>query len=306
MHLPISSCSPFILRKASMKIALPKSAVTMLSLTAALGAIAMSAQAHDYPTTQAQTNAVAPQGIVVTEVNAADKVVMVDGVPAAGQEQGKKEGDGDGNRRGNNPNRNADRAAQNRAQEGERRAMFTSRIREMLTKAGFPEVATQDAIIAYIASEEEAKGALRMATRRLAGSLRREAPPERLKDLLAEYKKANDAEKKRKETARADLDTKISFSKNPRLEAILLISGILGDNNTSRFDMWMQMSRGQGQGGFNGPQRGGQGNQNGNPNGAPDGPPRPYPPASAPAPGGVPQAPTLGAVPETPAQPAAN
>lgn len=109
-----------------------------------------------------------------------------------------------------------------------RRAAFEKRVREMLAKAGFPEAATQDAIIAYMAGEEQAKNSMRNAARRLVFAVHWDVPPERLVELIGAFKKAREDNELRAKTALAELDEKIRFSTNPRLEAVLLISGILG------------------------------------------------------------------------------
>jgi hypothetical protein len=234
MYLFISSRLPFSFRYSTMKTSLLKSAVTMLCLTAAIAAASNVAIAHEN---------FAPQLSNEATINKVDTPQDEVGKKAKTEAPLNAEGAAEKKETGNEtkPNR-GDRMAQFRAAEEERRAVFAARIREVLTKAGFADTTTQDAIIAYIASEEQAKGALRNATRRLASSLRREAPPERVRDLLADYKKATDAEKARKDKSRLALDEKIGYSKNPRLEAILLISGILGDGSGFRFDMVMQRS----------------------------------------------------------------
>lgn len=109
-----------------------------------------------------------------------------------------------------------------------RRPPVEIRMRVMWTDLGI-DTASQDAIVAYIAEDEKAKGKVRDASRRLMNAIVRNLPPERMRELVAVYRAALDADKERRHAAQTALDAKIGFSLNPRLEGLLWIFGVLGD-----------------------------------------------------------------------------
>lgn len=116
-----------------------------------------------------------------------------------------------------------------------RRNGVEARLRALIGGYGYESRTTQDAIIEFLRAEEVAKRPLRDTGRRLISALRRGAPPERLRELVAEYKSATEADRARRTVAQAALDARLGFSLDPRLEAFLWISGILGDGSNSLF-----------------------------------------------------------------------
>jgi hypothetical protein len=102
----------------------------------------------------------------------------------------------------------------------------------MMSDFGIDDVGKQDALIAYLAEDEAGKATVREAGKRLFTALRREASPNRTRDLVAVYKGALDADKERRAAAQTALDAKIGFSLDPRLEAALWLFGVLGEGQT--------------------------------------------------------------------------
>lgn len=119
-----------------------------------------------------------------------------------------------------------------------------TRLRGLMTSVGIPEAGTQDALLLYLAEDEKAKNEVREAARRLMVGLRREATPERMKDLISAYKNSLENEKIRRRAAQTSLDAKIGYSANPRLEAMLWVVGVLGDGSNG-VPMYQYMGRPQ-------------------------------------------------------------
>jgi hypothetical protein len=112
----------------------------------------------------------------------------------------------------------------------ERRARLERQIREWMAKAGVNDESSQSAIIAHISGEVRARRPLRDAGRKLFQSMQADTvPEEQMRSQLAEYHAALEADKARRQAAEADLDAKIHYTQKPRLEAMLLVFGIIGD-----------------------------------------------------------------------------
>lgn len=126
-------------------------------------------------------------------------------------------------------------------------------LRRLMTQAGIGEGATQDAILEYVRADLQARQPLREQGGKLIQALRAGAvTDEQMAALVADYRAAQQVEKTRREQAEADLDAKINYSKNPRLEAMLLLSGVIGEGGG------LMMPRGFGGGGRGGGPGGGQ------------------------------------------------
>jgi hypothetical protein len=120
----------------------------------------------------------------------------------------------------------------NRGDKGnnEKRRNPEENMRKLLTQAGVNDDATQNAIFNYIKDDINARGPLREQGKSLYKALQAGAvTDDQLLALVTDYRAAQQAEKARREHAQADLDAKINYSKNPRLEAILLLAGLIGD-----------------------------------------------------------------------------
>jgi Ca2+-binding EF-hand superfamily protein len=103
-------------------------------------------------------------------------------------------------------------------------------LRRLMTQAGIGEGATQDAILEYVRADLHARSSLREQGTKLIQALRAGAvTDDQMAALVADYRAAQQVEKSRREVAEAQLDAKISYSKNPRLEAMLLLAGVIGE-----------------------------------------------------------------------------
>ncbi len=127
------------------------------------------------------------------------------------------------------PNANPQKLGAPKDRAAQRRAQSEMRLRALMNNLGIEAAASQDALIAYLAEDESGKIATRGAARRLEAAVRTETPPDRMRDLIAIYKAALDADRERRHAAQNALDAKIGFSLSPRLEAILWLLGVLGD-----------------------------------------------------------------------------
>lgn len=141
-------------------------------------------------------------------------------------------------------------------------------IRQGLTQLGFPQAETQDALVEFVNTQEAATRPLQEKQRALMTALvTPEATNEQVTTLMTEWTALATAEKTRRAQAIKDLDTSISYSKNPRLNALLTVFGILGDESSSSTTLTATMANlGGGRGGFGGPGPGGPGGPGGFPN----------------------------------------
>lgn len=128
----------------------------------------------------------------------------------------------------NRPNRpNRPERNQNR-QEGQRNP--EDGIRRMMQQAGVADETTQNTVLEYMKNDMQARRPLREQGQKVFRALQGGAvTDDQLAALITDYRAAQQAEKTRREQAQAELDAKIQFSKNPRLEAMLLLTGLIGD-----------------------------------------------------------------------------
>jgi hypothetical protein len=156
----------------------------------------------------------------------------------------------------------------------EQRAQMREQVVRMgLTQLGVPEKETQDALVEYMNVQEVALEPLQEKQRALLMALaNQQTTPEQITTLLTDWQTAATAEKTRRAQALKDLDTSISYTKNPRLTALLTVFGVLGDESSLSSPLGGAMmgggmgGRGGMMGGFGGGQGGrrrggGQGNQ---------------------------------------------
>ncbi|HEX9997483.1 MAG TPA: hypothetical protein VGB45_10095 [Abditibacterium sp.] len=133
---------------------------------------------------------------------------------------------GFGGRGGNRGNQNGAQAPANR--DAARRALMNS--------AGISEKATQDAIIAFMNSEETARQPVLRLARAAAASLSSqnqtqnvalEGDNSSVTRAFEAYENALVADKTRHQNALVALDEQISYSQNPRLKTFLSLVGVL-------------------------------------------------------------------------------
>ena len=105
-------------------------------------------------------------------------------------------------------------------------------VRSMLVQGGVNDVATQDAVLSYMKEDTQARRPMRELGAKLFQAMRAEGvTDEQMLALVADYRAAQQAEEGRREEAQEALDAKIHYSENPRLEAILLLAGLIGDGD---------------------------------------------------------------------------
>jgi hypothetical protein len=121
--------------------------------------------------------------------------------------------------------------------EERRQANATARergLRSLLAEAGFEQKDVQDAVVAFVNEQDQAREPLRDQAAKLMDTVTGAATGDALvPGLLAELRKNVAAEKERRKAAETALDAKINYSKQPRLEAILTVLGIIGDEAVS-------------------------------------------------------------------------
>ncbi len=146
----------------------------------------------------------------------------------------------------------------NRARRGggqDNRRNPEENVRQIMAQAGVNDEATQTAILDYIKADMQARAPLREQGKSLYNAVQAGAVTnDQLLALVTDYRSAQQSETARRKEAQADLDAKINYTKNPRLEAILLLTGLIGDGP--------MMFQGGGRGGPGG-QGGGQGPRGG-------------------------------------------
>lgn len=108
-----------------------------------------------------------------------------------------------------------------------------TQLRQQMTGAGFEDKALQDPIIAFWRVQETARQPLRDETDQLMDGLRNKtATNDEIGIMMRDVRDAVTAEKTRHDAAVKDLDAQVHYTKNARLEAILTVMGLLGDEIT--------------------------------------------------------------------------
>lgn len=134
-------------------------------------------------------------------------------------------------------------------------------LRGMMERGGFNNTAHQDAVVAFSKEQDKATEPLKAMGEKLVTAVSTMGVPDtEVARLLKEFQDAVAKEKARRKTARADLDKKISYTKQPRLEMMFTMFGLLSDDSLSMGAMMGRMFGG-GQGGPGGGQNNG-GRQN--------------------------------------------
>ena len=114
----------------------------------------------------------------------------------------------------------------------ERRQQTEERLRALMINLGITATATQDAIIVYLAEDEMGHTSVREAEKRLLTGLRRQVPPERMRDLIGDYRANLEGDRARRANAQAKLDVRVGYSLDPKLEATLWLMGVLGEGQS--------------------------------------------------------------------------
>lgn len=124
----------------------------------------------------------------------------------------------------------AEREAARAAREATRAERADRALRAALTRAGAVDAVTQDAVANYAKSEMVARQEAAEATDRVRQALRNSAVTDaQIGVLLNEMRTAAAQERTRRERTAAALDAQIGYTKKPRIEAVLMLTGLIGD-----------------------------------------------------------------------------
>ena len=130
----------------------------------------------------------------------------------------------------------------------DRAAMQAQMLQRQLERAGYTDPTMVEAVTTYMTNREAARQPIRDAANALSTALAdpnsTDADITKLTDALDT---AIDTEKTRTTGAEADLDKQVNFSKTPKLKAVLMLAGVIGD------DAAYLGPQGGGRGGFGGP-----------------------------------------------------
>jgi hypothetical protein len=103
-------------------------------------------------------------------------------------------------------------------------------VRRMLTGAGFTQTGLQDAVVSFVQKQDEAVRGLQEQARKVNQALRNGGMTEaQLATLLSDFRTEVAQERTRRARALKELDAEVGFSKQPRLDALLTMSGMIGD-----------------------------------------------------------------------------
>lgn len=174
-------------------------------------------------------------------------------VSASGAAHAQQGGNG-GNNGGGRPNWQNMTPAQRQQMMA---TMMENRTRQQLGAAGFNDKAVQDPIVDFMKAQETARMPLRDKARQLSQGLANNATNDEIIIMLRDVRDAVTEEKTRHDAAVKDLDAKVNYTKNPRLEAELTVLGLIGDESS-----YIGMGGMGGRGGRGG--RGGGGGRGGN------------------------------------------
>lgn len=141
------------------------------------------------------------------------------------QRGGNNGGGGGGGNRPNFANMTPAQREAMRAQMRERQ------LRRSLAGGGVDDTQTQDAVIAYATQESTAANLILPKIEALRAAFTNNADDKTVSSALADYRSAVKDAQTARTTAISELDKSISFSTKPKLEALLVMLGIIGDEN---------------------------------------------------------------------------
>jgi hypothetical protein len=107
---------------------------------------------------------------------------------------------------------------------------MADRLKAELTRMKITDPAQQSAVTAFLTSEMQGRMKVQEPGRKLSEALTSDTVDDaQFLGLLNDYQAALDADKTRHDEALADLKKAVDLSKNPRIEAFLLVSGSIGN-----------------------------------------------------------------------------
>ncbi|PQV63088.1 hypothetical protein B1R32_11665 [Abditibacterium utsteinense] len=130
--------------------------------------------------------------------------------------------------------------------------LIETRTKRALTAAGFTDAAVQNAVVDFIQEQASAREELQAKSAQIRTALQAQVVTDaQLAALLNNYRALSDEEAARRKKSLVALDAQIGFSAKPRLDALLLLAGITGEQ------IPMPIAGGGGFGGAAGQARGG-------------------------------------------------
>lgn len=112
----------------------------------------------------------------------------------------------------------------------QRRQEQETQLRTLMSSNGVTDAPTQDAVLTYLEDELKARAPLRQMGLKLYRALGdQNISNDQIQAMIADYQNAQDLENQRRTKSQSDLDAKIHYTKNPRLQGLLLLMGVLGD-----------------------------------------------------------------------------
>ncbi len=116
---------------------------------------------------------------------------------------------------------------QRRARERQRKA---ENLRRTMSSLGFDDRALQDEVLRYIVSEVRARGQVRRQGQQLYTVLRDSHQSDaQVRAALSQYQGVVEADRARRREAENTLNDRIGFRSKPRLEAMLVLFGVIGN-----------------------------------------------------------------------------
>jgi hypothetical protein len=155
--------------------------------------------------------------------------------------------------------------------------MREQQLRQTLTTAGYIDKTLQDTVIAFSTTQDQAKQALRQNLSQLQQTVSAPATTDaQAATALGQFRSIVEAAKAQWSKDVQSLDALVGFSKKPKLEALLTVMGLIGDESAFIGGNGMGGPGGMGgrggRGGMNGQGQGGQGGGRGGMGGGMGGP----------------------------------
>ncbi|MBV9470157.1 MAG: hypothetical protein JOZ57_13055 [Abitibacteriaceae bacterium] len=110
--------------------------------------------------------------------------------------------------------------------------MMQTMLRASLVRAGFADKTLQDTILRFVVTQEKARKPVRVAAHKVEMTLEPHDQPVNaafVQTYLNDYLAAVEDAKVEREMVTQTLDQKIGFSKRPKLQAWLIVNGVIGD-----------------------------------------------------------------------------
>ena len=112
------------------------------------------------------------------------------------------------------------------------RKFAEDRLRDGLKRAGYTQDDLQDAAVGFLQIVENDRRNIREKGGKLRGAVADGSSDAQISALMSDLRRAVSYARMRRDKGRKDLNTKIGFSKKPKLDAILSLYGLGGDESS--------------------------------------------------------------------------